>query len=384
MHKYALSAAVASFVGLAACGSPESTTSDKRPPSPPPATPAKALTASASTATKPEPTRGISRPLSTGTQGLVMVDRLDIASDTDEAAHQYAITGQTFRGVHDFNLGPDKASYLEDGRATKGSESFQIKCFPNQDHTLVKAVDTLSKDQKVRVIVGGKNLGEWGVPDGGPGRYAEVSFTIPAAAIGNRSSVDLKLEYVSGGPDTSSLVYWVYSKPGRKLEVPITTNVAGHTLVDKIDVGAEADEAAHTYVIDNSHYAGLHEFQWPTDALPFLENGRATRSFESFRVKVKPGLDHLLVKAFDTLSRDQKVRVSVDGQPVGEWNYPNAAPRYNEAALLIPAKLIGSRNEVTVRVDFVSGSIDTNSFYYWVYAKTGETGTRVALESQAH
>jgi hypothetical protein len=381
MYRYHSGAAL-SLMLMAACGSPEPPKGETNTASPAPAAAVEASTGAPSASSRLAPVRGIPRPLSAETQGLVMVDRLDIASDPDEAAHQYAISGQTFRGMHDFDQGPNKPSYLEDGRAMKGSETFQIKCLPNQDHTLVKALDTLSKDQKVRVIVGGKNLGEWSVPNGSSGRYAEVSFPIPAAAIGNRTSVDVKLEYVSGAPDSSSLIYWVFSKPSRKLEAPITTNIAGHTLVDKIDVGTEPDEAAHQYVIDQSHYAAVHEFQWPTDAVPFLENGRATRSFESFRVKVKPGVDHLLVKAFDTLSRAQKVRVSVDGSPAGDWDYPDAASRYNEAAISIPAKLIGDRREVTVRVEFLSGSIDTNSFYYWVYAKTGDAAARVALESQ--
>jgi len=310
-----------------------------------------------------------------------MIDRLDIANDPDEAAHAYAISGQTYRGMHDFEWVPGKVSYLEDGRSSKGSESFQLKCLPNQDHVLVKAVDSLSRDQRVRVIVEGKNVGEWPVPNGSGKRYAEVSFPISGATIGNRSNINIRLEYVSGGPDASSLLYWLYTKPNRKLETPFNTDVAGYSLVDKIDVGTDTDEAAHKYTLDKAHYFGIHEFQAGSSAY-FLDNGRATRSFETFQVKVKPRVDNLLVKAFDTFSRDQKVNVSIDGAPLGEWAFPNAASRYNEASLVIPAKVIGDRTEVTVRIDFVSGSIDTNSFYYWVYAKSGDTGTRVALETK--
>lgn len=383
--------ALLSIFALLACSSSEPSSSDKAAADK--AANDKAVNASAQPASaadapplapppKPVSIRGVARPLSTDVAGLVQMDRLDIASDPDEAAHNYAITSQTFRGMHDFDWAGGKVSYMEDGRSTKGTESFQLACLPNQDHVLVKAVDTLSKDQRVRVIIEGKNVGEWSVPNGGTSRYAEVSFPISGSMIGDRTSLNIRLEYVSGNPDTSSLMYWLFTKPNRKLVTPINTTVAGYALIDKVDVGTDADEAAHKYVMDKAHYFGVHEFQAPAGSAPFLENGRATRSFESFQVKVKPGVDHLLIKAFDTFSRDQKVTVSVDGTPLGDWAFPNAALRYNEASIVIPAKVIGDRQEVTVRVDFVSGSIDTNSFYYWVYAKSGEAANRVALETK--
>jgi hypothetical protein len=178
------------------------------------------------------------------------------------------------------------------------------------------------------------------------------------------------------------LAYWVFAKPDRKLEVPVNTNISGYSLIDRIDVGGEADEATHQYVIDKQNYQGTHEFRWPVEGTPFLETGRATKSFETFHMKVSPGADHLLVKAFDTLSKQQKVRVSVDGKALGDWSLPDGAARYGESAFTIPAKAIGDHHEATIRIDFVSGSIDTNSFYYWLYAKASEQSPRIALEAK--
>src|SRR5262245_25980563 len=125
--------AVFSLFAMVGCSSSEPDAAKTKDAKPEPTAAAVPAPQPEAAPTKPPSIRGIPRPLSTDTAGLVMVDRVDIANDPDEAAHAYAIVGQTYRGMHDFEWVPGKASYLEDGRSTKGSESFRLECLPNQD-----------------------------------------------------------------------------------------------------------------------------------------------------------------------------------------------------------------------------------------------------------
>jgi hypothetical protein len=219
----------------------------------------------------------------------------------------------------------------------------------------------------VRVLLDGQLAGKWALPDNESARYGEAVFPITPSMVGDRTSLDVKLQYISGTPDINSFVYWVYAKPDRALEAPLSSTISGLALTDRVDVANEADEAQHQYVIDKSTYVGTQQLEWPGNGLPFFENGRANKSFESFQLKATPNKDHVLVKAYDTLSKNQVVRVLVNGTAVGDWPLPDSDDRYGESSFRIPARFIGANKAVTVRVELVSGT-DTNSFYYWLYS----------------
>ncbi|HTV17098.1 MAG TPA: hypothetical protein VMG12_00465 [Polyangiaceae bacterium] len=313
---------------------------------------------------------GLPAPLQADVTGLALVDRVDVANEASERAHDYAVQDPTFIGTHEFDVATANVAYAEDGRAMKTSEAFNIKVVPRQENLLVRAFDTLAKDQKVRVVVDGQVAGDWALPDNESNRYGEAVFKLTPAMVGDRTNLDIKLQYISGVPDTNSFVYWVYAKPDRALESPVSTKLSGLTLTDRVDVANEDDEAKHEYVIDKSTYVGTQQLEWPGNALPFFENGRANKSFESFQLKVTPNKDHVLVKAYDTLSKNQVVRVLVNGAAVGDWTLPDGEARYGESSFRIPARFIGAQKAVIVRVELVSGT-DTNSFYYWLFADAG-------------
>jgi hypothetical protein len=317
--------------------------------------------------------------LKTDLAGLTQTDRIDVGNDQDEQNHGYVIDAATFAGNHEFEL--QSGSYLESGRATKSFEAFRSAVTPWRDHVLVKMFDSLAKDQKVRVLVDEKDAGEWALPNGGAERYEEASFLIPAALIGDRQTVTFRVQYLAGSPDTNSFLYWVFARSASAPAIaqPLKTDLGRLILTDRVDVGDEDSETAHQYVIDDPIYAGTHDFPWPPSNASYRETLRATKTFETFRLKVTPGVNHRLVKAIDTLSKDQKVRVLVDDQVVAAaWTLPNGPERYDEAALQIPARLVGNRQEVTVRVELVSSSMDMNSLGYWMYAEQGAVaqGTR--------
>jgi hypothetical protein len=325
--------------------------------------------------------KGIPKPLRTELTGYLQTDRLDVGDEADESAHGYVIEKPTYAGTHQFEWPATKAVYQESGRATRSFESFKIKVTPLRDHMVVRAFDTLAKDQKLTVSVNGKAVGDWVLPDGGSTRYGEATFPLPAAVVGDRTELTLRMDYVSGTPDTNAFVYWVMARGTNGLPGPLKTDLVGLVLSDRIDVGDRNDEAVHQYVIDRPTYAGTHEFAPPKGNVKYLETGRATKTFESFRLKTKPNANHVLVKAYDTLSRDQKIRVSVDGTSAGEWVLGNDGGRYGESTFPIAKDLVGDKTEITVRVDFVSGSIDTNSFYYWLYAAEGALGIAKPLKT---
>jgi hypothetical protein len=317
---------------------------------------------------RPNASVGVPQPLKTDLGGLTQTDRIDVGNEQDERSHGYVIEQPTFAGSHEFEL--QGGSYLESGRATKAFEAFRGAVMPWREHVLVKMFDSYAKDQKVRVLVEDKDVGEWILPNGADERYGEASFSIPAELIGDRHQVTFRVQFLAGVPDTNSFLYWVFAKGGPAITQPLKTDLREMVLTDRLDVGGAESEAAHQYSIDEPVYAGTHDFPWPPGETSYRETLRATKTFETFRLKVTPGVDHVLVKAIDTLSKDQKVRVLVDGQVVAAaWSLPNGPERYEEAALRIPARALGNRDEVTVRVEFVSSSIDMNSLGYWMYAE---------------
>ena len=313
--------------------------------------------------------RRIGRPLATETpSGFAMVDRVDVAAVPNEAAHKYTISAPTALPLRAFDLGPKRGAYYDDGRATSTSEAFEVQVVPNQDHVLIKAYDPAAKGQKVRVFIDDVPAEDWVFPDAAQGPYAEATYPLKGALIGPRSKLSLRFETAPGSPAVNSYYYWVFGKPDRKLDKPTLTNLSGLVATDRLDVGTEADEKTHAYAIDQPTYTATREFRWPKDGLPFLENVRATKSFESFRMRVTPGADHVLVKGFDAISKDQVARVFVDGKLVGNWSQPSKSARYAESSFRIPASFVGAANSVQIRLEFVSASADLNSFHYWLYS----------------
>lgn len=339
-----------------------------------PSSPATAAAPEHSAAAAPAPPKavvaGLPNPLQANVAELSLIDRVDVANEASERIHSYTVQDPTYIGTQEFDLATADVAYAEDGRAMKTSETFKIRVVPNEENLLIRAFDTLAKDQKVRVSIDGKVAGEWALPDNESSRYGEAVFPLTASVVGDRTSVEVKLEYISGVPDINSFVYWVYSKPGHLLDRPLSTKVTGWSLTDRVDIANEADEAEHRYVIDKSTFVGTQQLESPSSGLPFFENGRANASFESFHMKVMPNRDHVLVKAYDTISTNQVVRVLVNGAAVGEWSLPEGEKRYGESSFRIPARFIGSQKEVDIRIELVSGK-DSNSFHYWLFAESG-------------
>jgi hypothetical protein len=332
-------------------GAPETTTAV-------PVTPVETLTASPS----------LPRPLRVDVAGLALVDRFDVGVKEDEDKHGYSVDGQTFAGSKQFEL-PTSAVHIDSGRAIRGVEAFRAKVVPWSDHVLVKMYDGAAKGQRARVILDDEDLGVWELPSDGQATYAEASFAISGGIIGDRAELIVKLQNADGASDMTSYGYWLFAKPGAGITQPLKTDLADFGVVDYLDVGNVEQEKAHNYVLDGQTFVGANDYVWNATKTSYRETLRATRTAESFELKVTPGRDHVLVKAYDALSKNQKMAVFIDSKPLTEWALPNSPERYGEATLTIPAQAIGDKSKVTLRLEFRGGSIDNNSLGYWLYTK---------------
>lgn len=310
-------------------------------------------------------------PLIDSNDGWALIDRIDFDDRASEEAHQYRLDSPVFKGTATYLRQSDQTVRVENNHATKSFEEFRMKVAPGSEHALVKGFDTVSSGQIARVIIDGGLSLEWDVGSGSE-RYAESSLSIPADAIGSKDEVTLRVEYVAGSLGINSFGYSMFSKPTSGIRRPLLADTAGYALADRIDVGEPSDEAAHDYVIVDPTFSGQQVFTLREKGTSYLEDGRATRENEQFRLRANPGQEHLLIKAYDNFSKDQRLRVTVDGEVVGVWELPRGDERYGEAAFVIPAAFV-HRDNVTIQVKLLSASVDQNSFVYWLYAKSPDS-----------
>jgi hypothetical protein len=311
--------------------------------------------------------QGLRAPQVTDTTGLLLTDQLDVGDERDEAVHAYQTDGMANVPATGVYTSAHGSVVFEQGRRAKSREEFRMRVAPRNDHALVMALGT-TKDEQVRLSVDGKVASVVALEDRAPGPQ-EVVLPIDGTLIGGNREVTLQLEYL-GGAHEDSFRYWMFSRqnlPG--LPHPLITDVSGLTEVDRLDVGDPRSEQAHDYVIEQPTFDGFQQFDFEDLDASYIETGRATRRFESFKLDVLPGEEHVLVKAFDNHSRGQKLHVTVDGKSLDQWEMPSGSQRYGEASLTIPAALTTSSDRIKLVVEFVDGSVDQNSFMYWLYAK---------------
>ncbi len=102
----------------------------------------------------------------------------------------------------------------------------------------------------------------------------------------------------------------------------------------------------------------------------FTDNGKATVGYSQFTLNIEPtATDILLTRRIDYWVQNQKANVFVDGQLVGEWFTPqlDVVYRWLDAEFNIPSSFTTGKNEITVRVEYISSNIDWNEFYYWIH-----------------
>jgi hypothetical protein len=70
---------------------------------------------------------------------------------------------------------------------------------------------------------------------------------------------------------------------------------------------------------------------------------------------------------------NQNADVYVDGARVGTWYRAGSnSARWRDDDFIIPASLTKGKNQITIRVAFISSDSDWNEFTYWLYSLIGQ------------
>ncbi|MGN6503297.1 MAG: DUF2961 domain-containing protein, partial [Pseudolysinimonas sp.] len=169
-------------------------------------------------------------------------------------------------------------SVTDDGRAfgTGGFSQFTVAInSANTAVSLTRRTDFGVGNQKANVYVDGTLAGQWfdsGVTSGSVYdqyvHWKDSTFNIPPALTAGKSSIVVKVVYVSSDIDWNEFRYWV------------TSTVSGTAVqTDTVDVFNTASETSHSYTISGSTWAGGSKtFYYPyDDAIASLLNQLTVR-----------------------------------------------------------------------------------------------------------
>ena len=150
---------------------------------------------------------------STATQ----TDTLDVGNSTSESAHSYVISNQKWSGTSTFYYegDDDGTPSQDDGRSHGGYSQFSASInSTNVGVVLRRRMDYSVGNQKAAVYVDGSLVGYWYDAGNNAGKsWRDSDFLIPSSFTYGKTSISIKLTYVSGGWWTEYR-YWVYSLTG--------------------------------------------------------------------------------------------------------------------------------------------------------------------------
>lgn len=194
---------------------------------------------------------------------------------------------------------PPQPTYVTDdgrafGRDTNAYSQFTVKINPaNQGVRLTRRIDAGIAAQVADVYVDGQKVAQW-APNAlaGQCRWYDESVDLPASATAGKSQITIRNQFVSSTNDYNEFYYWVSSNVGGTWQQ-----------TDTVDVGPNntANEAAHSYSINEQTFSGVRNFCYPAST---SNSGPAQQSA-------------------DVLS-GARLRISFDGQqtvdaPLGEF-----------------------------------------------------------------
>jgi hypothetical protein len=184
-----------------------------------------------------------------------LTDSIDVGNTTSESAHSYVINTQTWSGSHTLRY-PPNLNRTDEGRAHKGSSQFVMRLTPdNKGAVLVRRHDYGIADQKANVYVDGALVGTWLTRGSdASNRFRDSAFMIPASFTAGKSSITLKVVFVSAAADWNEFQYWLYT----------TATQWGDTLTDMLDVGDPTSEGLHSYTITTQTWSGSLAAAYPT------------------------------------------------------------------------------------------------------------------------
>lgn len=262
-------------------------------------------------------------------------------------------------------------SLTDNGRAFKGYSQFTMAIDPsNQGVRLQRRFAAIIGNPKANVLVDGVSVGQW-FNQGWSAFWVNSSFNIPSSFTSGKSTITIRINFVSSDVDWNEFYYWAYSKNTDGTEL----------LTDAIDVGNTLSENAHSYTINTQTWAGSNTWKYQSPDI-ITDDGRAFKGYCQFTMAIDPTNEGVrLQRRLDYSIADQKANISVDGVAVGQWfNAGTYGQKWLNSSFDIPSTYTSGKSSITVKIDFVSSAIDWNEFYYWIYSKTG-SNTETATDS---
>jgi len=147
----------------------------------------------------------------------VLTDQLLVGDANSERAHAYALDTQSWTGARTYtyeyegNFSTRVASNT--GRAHVGYSEFTLTLQPtNAGAILRRQFDQGILNQQANVYVDGVQVGPWYVAGGNPWhRWRDDDFLIPALYVNGKSTVRIRIDFVSSTEDWNEFTYSFYT-----------------------------------------------------------------------------------------------------------------------------------------------------------------------------
>jgi hypothetical protein len=242
----------------------------------------------------------------------------------------------------------------DNGKATNGSSQFVVDIDPDASQVLLtRRMDYWVGHQKANVFVDDEFAGEWYTPgENDIYRWKDAVFEIPGYLTNEKSQISVRIEFISSEIDWNEFYYWVY---------------CDGDLTDEIDIGSNDSESVHSYSINPMSWSGsLNSAYVPS----VVDSGRAHKGYSEFNLEINPEAEVFkLIRRMDYAIGNQKANVYVDDMNVGVWFNEglNSQNRWADKVFIIPGESIpDDKEDVRIRIEFVSSDIDWNEFHYWM------------------
>lgn len=145
----------------------------------------------------------------------VLTDQLTVGNASSEAAHFYVITNQTWSGTRAYSFPGNLYSGIvtNTGRADTGYSQFTMELRTNNVGAILRRqFDQSIARQAANVFVDGALVGTWYYA--GSNTYycwRDSEFMIPASYTAGKSSIQVRIQFLSSVVDWNEFDYWIYS-----------------------------------------------------------------------------------------------------------------------------------------------------------------------------
>lgn len=145
----------------------------------------------------------------------VLTDSFNVNNAASETSHSYTINTPTWSGslTNTYEGDFDNVSFTDDGRAHKGYSQFNMAIQPtNEGVMLRRRLDQGVGNQQAKVYVDGVLVGTWYTAGANPfHKWMDSDFKIPASFTSGKSTIQVKVQFVSSDNDWNEFSYYAYT-----------------------------------------------------------------------------------------------------------------------------------------------------------------------------